>query len=473
MYELTFGITDAPFRLTPDPAFYFDGEGHSVALAELRSGLSQVGGLVVLTGEIGVGKTTIVRTLMSELAADGLLVGEIVSTQLDAEELLVAVANAFGVAPQGATADATVRSLTDFLNRRGADGKRVVAFIDEAQNLQLDALLPIVALASRTQKFPLQLCLVGQPELRTLVAAAPLRDRIYRSFHLSALGPSEVRAYVEHRLRTVQWNGTPSFDDEAFAEIFRWTEGVPRRINLLCTRLLLSRFLDISSHVSVATVIESAQELLAEIGNPELASADVVDLMTSTRTHSEGETPLPDAPPPSSPRSVERRVAEIAKLDRSELPVAPRPILCLVAGDADFPDAAALIKTMVRRPSGGPVLMVRVFRVGKERFSLAAVLESGLPLRTLDLDLGSSPARVHGGELRKRFIAVCEEERPGAVVVFQNTDASLVCAIAARQRRIPVISVGPAARERREQQLRDELAKKIWRALHEASDLRP
>jgi len=166
-------------------------------------------------------------------------------------------------------------------------------------------------------------------------------------------------------------------------------------------------------------------------------------------------------------------MVDIDALPAHAIAVTPRPLLCVVAGEGDFLDAAALFEAMARQATVGPLLMLRVFRAGRERYTLAAPNESSRGVRTLDLDLGTSPIRVHGGELRTSFIAVCEEAKPCAVVVFQSTDASVVCAIAARQRRIPVISVGPAARERRQQRLRDEMAKKIWSAVHGVQDFRP
>ena len=474
MYELMFGITAAPFRLTPDTAFYFDGLAHRTALETLRSGIFQRSGFTMLTGEIGAGKTTLLRTLIGEMVAAGSAVGEVVSSQLDADEMLLAAAHAFGIVGEEGAAEATAAALFSFFARLGALGKVAILAVDEAHNLSQDALLQLVRLSASasTQRVPLHVVLVGQTELRALVdspALAPLKRQIRSDFHLGPLVAGEVRSYVEHRLRTANWTGNPRFDDEAFGEIFRWTGGVPRRINLLCNRLLLSCFLATSSHVSVAAVTESGEALRDEIDAPESAATAMVDLMTSTTTHREGEPETATATPAEAAEAGPEGSDAGAMSPAGEL----RPILCVVAEEADFVDAAALMGAMAAREGQASTLLMRIFRKSKDEATLAAFGERAHTISMVDLDLGTSAARVHGGELRRKFIDACAALRPGAVVVFRTTDASLVCAIAARQRRIPVISVGPGARERREQAARDKVAKRVWQALHPAPDLRP
>lgn len=478
MYELVFGITGAPFRLTPDAAFYFDGSAHRTALQTLRSGIFERSGFTVLTGDIGAGKTTLLRMLIEELRSGGLVVGEIVSAQLDADELLLAVGYAFHIVGEQDVAEPTPGSLFEFFARLAGEGKGAVLAVDEAHNLSQDALLQLVRLsaAASAQRVPLHVVLVGQTELRALVdspALASLKKEIRSSFHLSPLPADEVRSYVEHRLRTVNWTGHPSFDAEAFDEIFRWSHGVPRRVNLLCNRLLLTCFLAAGSHVSAAMVVESGEALRDEMDAPESASTVMVDLMASTSTHREGE-PEEATPEQAAPEETDKARAEPEGRDGAPAPAEePRPILCVVTEEGDFVDAAALMGAMAERPGKSPLLLMRIFRRHHDPRTLVAFGERGKTVPLVDIDLGNSAVRVHGGELRQRFIETCVAARPSAVVVFRETDASLVCAIAARQRRIPVVSVGPAARERRQQAVRDELAKKIWVAFHPAPDLRP
>ena len=476
MYELMFGITAAPFRLTPDTAFYFDGQAHRAALESLRSGVFQRSGFTLLTGDIGAGKTTLLRTLIEELESGGAVVGEIVSAQLDAEEMILAVAYAFGVAADEGAAEATAGSLFAFFAGLGAHEKGAILAVDEAHNLSHEALLQLVRLsaAAATQRVPLHVVLVGQTELRPLLdspALAPLKKQVRSAFHLDPLAAGEVRSYVEHRLRTVNWTGNPSFDAAAFDEIFRWTGGVPRRVNLLCNRLLLSCFLATSSHVTVAAVAESGEALRDEIDAPESAATAMVDLMASTTTHREDEPEEMPAPP--APAEASRAEAEADDPVVVSPAGEPRPILCIVAEEGDFVDAAALMGAMAGRKGMCPAVLLRVFRKHKEQWTLTAFGERGGAMPVADIDLGTSAVRVHGGELRQRFIEACTAARPSAVVVFRATDVSLVCSIAARQHRIPVVSVGPAARERRQQAARDEVAKRLWLALHPAPDLRP
>ena len=272
MYEAHFGFTGSPFQLNPDPAFYFDSRGHSNALAYLKFGAHQGEGFIVVTGEIGAGKTTLVRTLLEGLNPDQVVAAQVVSTQLESSELLQAILMAFGV-PSSSTSKAhLIANLEGFLTALAAKGRRALLIIDEAQNLRHEAVEELRMLSNfQLGKYGLlQSFLVGQPELRGLLQSKSmeqLRQRVIASCHLGPLDPPETRAYVEHRLKRVGWKNTsPAFGADALDRVYHWTGGVPRKINRLCNRVLLGAFLANANTVTFAMIDESALELRSEIG---------------------------------------------------------------------------------------------------------------------------------------------------------------------------------------------------------------
>ena len=286
MYESHFGFSGSPFQLNPDPSFYFGSRGHSNALAYLKFGAHQGEGFIVVTGEIGAGKTTLVRTLLEGLDPDQVVAAQVVSTQLESDELLQAILMAFGVGAKGTSKAHLIATLEGFLTTLAAKGRRALLIIDEAQNLRHEAVEELRMLSNfQLGKYGLlQSFLVGQPELRVLLQSKSmeqLRQRVIASCHLGPLDAAETKGYIEHRLRRVGWNGVyPEFQSGVMARIHQWTDGVPRRINRLCNRLLLGSFLANAAVVSAEMVDETALALKAEIGEAEagtFAPAPLVD----------------------------------------------------------------------------------------------------------------------------------------------------------------------------------------------------
>jgi len=267
MYETFYNLNAKPFQLNPDPRFFFGSSGHNRVLAYLRYGIAQGEGFVVVTGEVGAGKTTLIRTLLQELSQDRkLVIGQLVTTHLDPNQLLGMIASAFGVEDDGGSKAALLRKLEAFLIRQAHGGKRVLLVIDEAQNIPLKSLEEMRMLSNLQvgTRSLLQSVLLGQAEFRELLRSPEteqLRQRIIASHHLGPLNLEETHGYIEHRLTQVGWAGDPSFTDEAYAGIYDFTGGVPRRINTLCDRVLLYGYLE-ELHVIDADIVRRVTEEL-------------------------------------------------------------------------------------------------------------------------------------------------------------------------------------------------------------------
>ena len=271
MYESFYGLTGKPFQLNPDPSFYYGSRGHKRAFAYLEYGLYQSEGFIVITGEIGAGKTTIVRSLLEQLDPAKVVAVQLVSTQLDADDMLRAVGTAFGLPVKSVDKAVLLASLEAFLCQLAVDKKRALLVVDEAQNLAPRAVEELRMLSNFQfgDQALLQSFLVGQPELRAMMQSPQmqqLRQRVIASYHLGPLDRAETQAYIEHRLKHVGWKDDPRFEPSCFDEIHDLTGGIPRRINTLCNRLLLASYLAEKHAIDAGDVQAIAREIREEMG---------------------------------------------------------------------------------------------------------------------------------------------------------------------------------------------------------------
>ena len=250
MYDDHYGLSGRPFQLTPDPRFWFDTATHRKAMAYLGYGLAQGEGFIVITGDVGAGKTTLVGHLMATVDRERLHIVKIVSTQIEAEDLLRMVAGGLDVESGGMTKAQLLVAIERALHAMARSGRRTLLIVDEAQALPVSALEELRMLSNFQAggHALLQIFLLGQPEFRQRLHGSDrleqLRQRVIAMHHLDPMGPEEVEPYMLHRLSVVGWEGRPRFTPDAFAALYRGSDGVPRRLNQLAGRVLLFGAID-------------------------------------------------------------------------------------------------------------------------------------------------------------------------------------------------------------------------------------
>lgn len=279
MYERYYNLCSRPFQLSPDIRFFFNSAIHKRAMHYLRYGLVHGDGFIVITGDIGAGKTLLVKTLIQDLAREDVVTIHLIATQLSADDTMRLVASGFGLDITGLDNATILKQLESFMTACACEGKRLLLLVDEAQNLSPQS-LEVLRLLSNYQldeRALLQVFLLAQPEFRNTIRAdrlEQLRQRVIAAHHLGPLDAAQTRDYIEYRLSMAGWEGDPKFSDEAHALIFQGTAGVPRRINVLCDRLLLFGMLEEVHEVDAAIVDTVMQELKEELLVSDQAAVD-------------------------------------------------------------------------------------------------------------------------------------------------------------------------------------------------------
>ena len=273
MYTSFFGLHEKPFSITPDPRYLFLSERHGEALAHLVYGVTESGGFIQLTGEVGTGKTTLVRSLLLNRMPDNADVAVVLNPQLSVIEFLATICEELHI--EVTHNKGSIKALTDALNRHllnaHAEGRRTILVVDEAQNLApavLEQVRLLTNLETAKQKL-LQIILIGQPELRELLARTDLRQlaqRITARYHLEPLSRDETASYIEHRLKVAGALGEV-FDASAKREVFRLSQGVPRLINVICDRALLGGYAKEARRINARLIRQAAAEVHGELAS--------------------------------------------------------------------------------------------------------------------------------------------------------------------------------------------------------------
>jgi general secretion pathway protein A len=331
MYDDHYGLTGRPFQLTPDPRFWFDTATHRKAMAYLGYGLSQGEGFIVITGDIGAGKTTLVGHLMATVDRERLNIIKIVSTQIEADDLLRLVAGGLEIEADGLTKAQLLTAIERGLHATARSGRRTLLIVDESQALPVSSLEELRMLSNfQAGGHPLlQIFLLGQPEFRERLHGSDrleqLRQRVIAMHHLDPMGPEEVEPYMVHRLSLVGWQNNPHFTPDAFRALHDATDGVPRRLNQLAGRVLLYGAIEQLAVIDrdvvdtvLADIARDTPSMTHAVVRPaSVAESDVVDMVAEPVPLVEPEPvfeaatiespvprPLFHTPPPSEPRPI-------------------------------------------------------------------------------------------------------------------------------------------------------------------------
>ncbi|PST90893.1 XrtA/PEP-CTERM system-associated ATPase [Photobacterium jeanii] len=269
MYEAHFGLSDKPFKLSPDPRFFFASPHHDKAVSYLQYGLSQGEGFIVITGPIGTGKTTLARNLLSQVD-ESIVAVQIATTRLTPDELVRLVAAKFNLEIEGLSKADILKRMESYLLQLHAMGKRALLIVDEAQNLPAETVEELRMLSNfQLDDQPLiQSFLLGQEELKGIIELPEMeqfRQRIIASCHLKPFDEQQTRDYIKHRLTQVGWSGYPELDDDIFARIAEYTSGIPRKINIFADRLFLYAFMAELAVVNLDAVEQVVEEMGGEL----------------------------------------------------------------------------------------------------------------------------------------------------------------------------------------------------------------
>src|SRR5690606_7584534 len=277
MFDDFYGLTGKPFQLTPDPAFYFRSVTHRKALSYLGDGLAEGEGFIVITGEVGAGKSTLVAHMMGTIDPNRLTVAQIVTSKLDEEEIIHVVAQSFGLEVDGHDKASALGAIEGFLHGEARAGRRCLLIVDESQNLSVEALEELRMLSNfQLGNHPLlQTLLLGQPEFRATLqgheALEQLRQRVIAAHHLEPMERSEIEPYIMHRLERVGWSGNPQFDQRVFTELYEASGGIPRRVNQIANRLLLLGAVGQRTRIVSAMLKAVLEEMAGEAAFPAAA----------------------------------------------------------------------------------------------------------------------------------------------------------------------------------------------------------
>lgn len=314
MFEEFYGLSGKPFQLTPDPAFYFPSGTHRKALSYLRYGLAQGEGFIVITGEVGAGKSTLVAHMIASVDPGQLTIGQVVTSKLGGEEIVHVVAQSFGLPVEGHDKASALGAIESFLHEEARAGRRCLLVVDEAQNLAVEALEELRMFSNfQLGSHPLlQILLLGQPEFRDTLQTHPgleqLRQRVIATHHLAPMDAAEIEPYTLHRMKLVGWNGMPEFDAALFEELYAASGGIPRKLNQILNRLLLLGAVDRRERIDTGML----HAVLEEMANDNAASGEASPVQANVQTPdpvpATPAVPAASAPPP--PQAADDELVE-------------------------------------------------------------------------------------------------------------------------------------------------------------------
>lgn len=312
MFEDHFGLDGSPFKLSPDPAYFYGSESHNKAMSYLHFGIRQAEGFIVITGPIGAGKSMIISHLIGQLDRTNIVAAQLMPTSIEASELIGQILSAFRIEAENDNRIGQLEAFEDYLFDTMRAGRRPLLIVDEAQNLSRDTLEELRMLSNLDYEgTPLiQVFLVGQPEFRDIIGAdnmEQLRQRVIASYHLESLSSEETREYILHRLTVAGWRDRPIFSEDATTQIHDATGGRPRRINSLCNRIMMYCAMEKKDAVTVE-IVERMQAELEEEHTPSKKAKKVKLAPAAKAAPSQALPPAKRIPPKITPEERQRAV---------------------------------------------------------------------------------------------------------------------------------------------------------------------
>lgn len=321
MYEEFYHLSGKPFQLNPDPKFFYRSKGHQRAMAYLRYGLAQAQGFIVVTGDVGTGKSMLVSNLFEELPDDGFAASKIVSTNIRDVDLLRMVAAECGLKFEKLSKAALLNQIKAYFATCIDEGRRPLLVVDEAQNLPRSAIEELRMLSNFEHNGqPLvQSFLLGQREFRSTMRSPgleQLRQRVIAAYHLKPLSDIETGNYIKHRLKRVGWDNDPEITDDVFDSIYRYTKGVPRRINTLMDRILLHGFLEELHRIDLNALTVVLDEMDSESGSETDGASEPGEAAAADTAVAQAAAPAAAAPPPVTNVDISQLQHKLAALEQ-------------------------------------------------------------------------------------------------------------------------------------------------------------
>lgn len=289
MYSDHYGFTERPFQLTPDPRFWFESRTHRKAMAYLGYGLAQGEGFIVITGDIGAGKTTLVGHLLETIDRARFTAVNIVSTQVEGDDMLRLVAQGLGLGIAGVAKAQLLDRVERTLDEQARLGKHVLILVDETQNLPTSALEELRMLSNYQagNRSLVQIVMLGQPEFRDRLRESPdleqLRQRVIATHHLDPMNADEIEPYILHRLNQAGYKGVPVFVPSAFAALYEASNGVPRILNTLMARVLLTGALENLGTIDEEVIAAVVEDAHADAASPTATAIVALDSLAEER----------------------------------------------------------------------------------------------------------------------------------------------------------------------------------------------
>lgn len=383
MYEAFYGLKSRPFQLTPDPHYYFESLTHRKALSYLGYGLAQGEGFILITGDVGAGKTTLVSHLMATIDRERLTAANIVTTALDSKDIVRIVSENFDIDTEGMDKAQLLSAFEEFLHSEARAGRRCLLIVDESQNLPTGALEELRMLSNFQLggQALLQIFLLGQPEFRDTLQKSDrleqLRQRVIANHHLEPMEPHEIEPYITHRLSKSGWSGRPKITSDVFSLLYSETGGVPRKINTLMSRVMLMGAVEHAELIDQPLI----GRVLADLNGEEIDIAEPeIEIDPATAKSPLWEKPARAAQAQTEVEPAMPSVAAVAPENAVEAALPEHEVASLRSVDTDAEPAPVepipMDRTPIVEPATSDIVSAQVDMISKQLAAMESRMDS-------------------------------------------------------------------------------------------------